>query len=1117
MILAIGAKYHHSCINCEGINTDYRNERGLPCISCLPDENSKDIIKSLEEYNTLKDFLFYSSFYSKFNDFEEFFREKFGKPLIGYQRLWARRLILSKSFTMIAPTGIGKTTFGLIASLWLAKNGNKVALIFPTVSLVNQAEEKLKELAIKEPKTNIRILSFQSSMRKEEKDKFEEDFENNNFDILLISSQFVSRRREELSKKPFSLVFVDDVDAVLKSSKNIDTLLEMIGIPQEIINETFNNLKKGKIREIRKSFVENHGILIVSSATARPRGLKPLLFRELLGFDIGRFVFSVRNITNIRIIGKSKEKLFNIINILKDGIILFVENEEEGIELTKFLEERGIEIGKTWENFEESFEKFKKGNLKILCGIYSYYGKLVRGIDLPLRIKYAIFWGIPSFRYSLEISKVPRFILERILKEYLENNQKMKNLLNNIYKIELERLREIAKNLIDNKKWRDVLRDSFPNIKITDNFMIFPDVYTYIQASGRTSRILGSNLTKGVSILFEEDDTVFESLRSRLMFLTEEDWLKEEEVNWESLMEEVEKSRKELNRDIVKDSKSTLLIVESPTKADTISKFLEKASTRRYGKLLVHESITPDGILLITATKGHVYDLETKNGIHGVEVNNGNFIPIYNSIKRCEKCGNQFTEDYNNCPKCNSTEIDDKKEILKKLREISLEADEILVATDPDVEGEKISWDVFQYILPVNNNIRRIEMHEITRHGLEDATRNKRYVAENLVKSQIVRRIEDRWIGFELSLKLQRNFKSINLSAGRVQSTVLGWIVEREREYMKSEKIFTNLRFENGYILEVEGEVKDDSAYIKILDYNEVELTSLPPFNTSSILSEASRKYGFGVQETMEVLQFLFENGLITYHRTDSTRVSLTGQNVARIYLDKIGKKELFIGRGWSEEGAHEAIRPVKPIDSKELSDFISERIAQEITSKHLKIYSLIFNRFLVSQMKNPVMIKQKAIIKVDGREIEIDLPISIKEEGWFSINPLTLYSPFEEKVYKIINKKIYKKHTIPLFTQATIIEEMKKKEIGRPSTYARIVEILFKRGYIIEDSYKRLRATPLGKKVYNFLKQRYGDYIVEETTRELEHLMEIVENGEKDHQEVLKNLYQEFQILMNK
>ncbi len=1115
--MAVGAKYYHSCVNCSGINTDYRNEKGLPCEICLPKESSQDVLADLKKNNSLKDFLFYFSFYSQYEDFKNFFEETFEKPLVGYQRFWAKRLVLSKSFTMVAPTGVGKTTFGLIASLWFAKNGKKTALVFPTLSLVSQAEERLKKLISKKLDIKIKILSYKSLMTKKEKEDFEKNFLEDNFDILIVSSQFIAKRRESLSEKLFSFVFVDDVDAVLKSSKNIDTLLMMIGIQKQTIDETFYKLKKKERRETQQNSVKNHGILVVSSATAKPRGLKPLLFRELLGFEIGKFVFSVRNITNIRIKEKNVKKLLDIIQLLKDGIIIFVGTEEEGIKLTNSLEKKGLQVGKTWDKFEESFEMFKEGKLGVLCGVSSYYGKLVRGIDLPLRIKYVIFWDTPAFYYPISIEKAPRFILERVIREYSKDNPKAKNFLLNISKIPPEKLKEITKDLLPAERWFEILKIAFANFKILEDNIVVPDVYTYIQASGRTSRMLGTGLTKGVSILFEEDDKIFESLRSRLMFLTEEDWLNEEEVNWEKILQEVDETRKKVDLDNVKDSKSTLMIVESPTKAETISKFLEKSSTRKYGELLVHESVTPDGILLITATKGHLYDLETKNGIYGVELLGKDFVPLYNSIKRCKSCGYQFTDEYENCPKCASQEISDKKEILKSLREIALEADEILVATDPDVEGEKISWDVFQYILPVNKNIKRIEMHEITRYGFQEAKNNQRYVSENLVKAQIVRRVEDRWIGFELSSKLQKKFRSKTLSAGRVQSTVLGWIVEREEEHLKSQKTFTLLKFDNGFSLEVEGIIKSNQAYIKIVDVKDEELSALPPFNTSSILSEVSRKFGFSVNETMEILQSLFENGFITYHRTDSTRISTTGQNVAKLYLEKIGKKDFFVGRSWGDKGAHEAIRPVKPLAPQELSDFIKEKLTQEINVKHLKVYSLIFNRFLVSQMKVPVVTKQKLIIEVDGRAIEAELPFTVKEEGWLSFNPQILYSPFEQKLYEITYKKVYKKHTIPLFTQASIIEEMKKKEIGRPSTYAKIVEILFKRGYIIEDTYKRLKATQLGKKVYSLLKQRYQDYIGEETTRELEHLMDIVENGEKDHQEMLRTIYQEFQKLTDR
>lgn len=600
--------------------------------------------------------------------------------------------------------------------------------------------------------------------------------------------------------------------------------------------------------------------------------------------------------------------------------------------------------------------------------------------------------------------------------------------------------------------------------------------------------------------------------------MLDEEWKTEDEVCFEDLIKEVEMSRNEaLIDERSSDLKSRLMIVESPTKAETISRFLEKASTRRYGRLSVYESVTPDGILLITASKGHVYDLDTKTGVHGVEISNGNFIPYYNSIKRCTSCGTQFTDEYSSCPKCGSDKIDDKKEILKVLREIAAEVDEILVATDPDVEGEKISWDISQYLKPVNPNLRRIEMHEITKFGFESAIKNQRDFNANLVKSQIVRRIEDRWVGFELSSKLQKNFQSYNLSAGRVQSTILGWIIEREKEYAKSQKEFTFVRFENGFGFEAEGKIDGDKVLVDVVEENEKELETILPFNTPTLLSYASQKLNLSVQEIMEILQFLFEHGFITYHRTDSNRISLTGQNMARLYLEKIGKKDLFVGRSFGSEGAHEAIRPVKPISPLELKELSSERLAQGLTANHIKVYELIFNRFFTSQMKNPLVRYQKLIFRFDKQEIEKEMPIEVIEEGWLLFSPIQIFSKFESGEYQIIEKKNYKKHTTPLFTQAMLIDEMKQKNIGRPSTYAKMVEILFKRGYVFEDQYRRIRSTALGRKVYSYLAQHYQDYINEETTRDLERLMEVVEIGEKDYQSVLSSLYEELTKIMQR
>ncbi|WP_334100394.1 reverse gyrase [Thermotoga petrophila] len=1099
----MNSKYHHSCINCGGLNTDERNERGLPCEVCLPEESPSDIYRALLERKTLKEYRFYHDFWNEYEDFRSFFKKKFGKDLTGYQRLWAKRIIQGKSFTMVAPTGVGKTTFGMMTALWLAEKGRKSALIFPTVTLVKQTLERLQEFADEK----VKILGFYSSMKKEEKEKFEKGFEEDDYHILVFSTQFVSKNREKLSQKRFDFVFVDDVDAVLKASRNIDTLLMMVGIPEEIIRKAFSTIKQGKIYERPKSL--KPGILVVSSATAKPRGIRPLLFRDLLNFTVGRLVSVARNITHVRISTRSKEKLIELLEIFRDGILIFTQTEEEGKELYEYLKRFKFNVGETWSEFEKNFEDFKVGKLNILIGVQAYYGKLTRGVDLPERIKYVIFWGTPSMRFSLEFDRAPRFVLARVLKEM--------GLIKAQENPDVEELRKIAKEHLTQKEFVEKVKEMFRGVVVKDEDleMTIPDVYTYIQASGRSSRILNGVLVKGVSVIFEEDEEIFESLKTRLLLIAEEEIIEESETNWKELVHEVEESRKRIEGELTDTSKSLLIIVESPTKAETLSRFLGRASSRKERNIIVHEAVTGEGVVLFTATRGHVYDLVTRGGIHGVEEEDGKFVPVYNSLKRCRDCGYQFTEDRDECPVCSSKNIDDKTETLRALREISLEADEILVATDPDVEGEKISWDVTQYLLPATRSLRRIEMHEITRYGFKKARENVRFVDFNLVKAQIVRRVQDRWIGFELSGKLQKRFGRSNLSAGRVQSTVLGWIVEREEEYKKSEKDFTLLVLENGVNLEVEGKIADDVVTVVELQEVEEERNPLPPYTTSSALSEISQKLRLGVQEVMDILQDLFEKGFITYHRTDSTRISLEGQNVARTYLKKIGKEDIFMGRSWSTEGAHEAIRPVKPIDARELEEMVEEGLIADLTKKHLRVYELIFNRFLASQSAAVKVKKQIATVELNGKRLGIEQIIEVLKNGWNLFVPLTVSPRFEHRNYKIKEKKFYKKHTVPLFTQASIVEEMKKRGIGRPSTYAKIVEVLFRRGYVYEDKYKRVRPTRLGVKVYSYLKERYEKYVTEETTRRLEEIMDKVERGEEDYQATLRLLYEEIKSLM--
>nr|3P4Y_A Chain A, reverse gyrase helicase domain [Thermotoga maritima] len=414
-----------------------------------------------------------AEFWNEYEDFRSFFKKKFGKDLTGYQRLWAKRIVQGKSFTMVAPTGVGKTTFGMMTALWLARKGKKSALVFPTVTLVKQTLERLQKLADEK----VKIFGFYSSMKKEEKEKFEKSFEEDDYHILVFSTQFVSKNREKLSQKRFDFVFVDDVDAVLKASRNIDTLLMMVGIPEEIIRKAFSTIKQGKIYERPKNL--KPGILVVSSATAKPRGIRPLLFRDLLNFTVGRLVSVARNITHVRISSRSKEKLVELLEIFRDGILIFAQTEEEGKELYEYLKRFKFNVGETWSEFEKNFEDFKVGKINILIGVQAYYGKLTRGVDLPERIKYVIFWGTPSG----------------------------------------------------------------------------PDVYTYIQASGRSSRILNGVLVKGVSVIFEEDEEIFESLKTRLLLIAEEEIIEEAEANWKELVHEVEESRRRSERELTDTSR----------------------------------------------------------------------------------------------------------------------------------------------------------------------------------------------------------------------------------------------------------------------------------------------------------------------------------------------------------------------------------------------------------------------------------------------------------------------------------------------------------------------------------------------------------------------------------
>jgi reverse gyrase len=1096
MNLPIGLRYRKSCVNCGSVNTDERNLKGLPCEICMPEEG--DPREILPKIGTLKNLKGIWDFQDEYREFEGFFREKIGEKPTGFQRVWMKRIILKKSFTAVAPTGTGKTTFGIVAALWYERKRKKSAIILPTVLLVDQVFEKLKDLGAKG------VVRYHSKLKKSERSEALEKISSGDFSTLVMSTQFLSRNFDKLKDQKFDFVFVDDVDAVLKSSRNIDKLVLMLGIPEEIIQKAYLKLTKKRDIELPKV---DHGVLVVSSATAKPRGIKPLLFREILGFEVGSLVVSSRNVLNIRCFDKSLEKLLEIAKILEDGILIFVRRSEEVKDVVNLLKENRI---KAAEASDENLEKFKNGEINALVGVGSYYGKLVRGIDIPQRIKYAVFFGVPVFEYPISKDKAPLFVIRMSLRHLSKENKKYRRLLRIAEKAKrADDVRDMLRTVPDDE-WNDAVRKAFERFEIENGVLKIPDVLTYIQASGRTSRYTKWGLTRGISVVLEDDRRLFDNLQERLEWLTEEEWVNYESVDWGKEIKEVEDSRKERRKERV-ENKSVLFIVESPTKAMTISSFFGRSSSRSFEGVRVYEAIFGNDLVLFTASRGHVYDLVTDEGIYGVEESENGYIPIYGTVKRCRSCGYQFTEDLNKCPVCGSTDIDDKTTVLNSLREIAMEVDEVYVATDPDTEGEKISYDIEQYIKPVNSKVERVELHEITRSEVKKKYNEPRDFNEMLVKAQIVRRVQDRWVGFELSKKVQSRFKKNGLSAGRVQSTVLGWIVEREKDYKRSEKTFSKIKFD-GRTLEIEGEVDQKKLVVEEIDEFEDVMNPPPPHTTDTILSEATKIFRMKATEVMDILQDLFEKGFITYHRTDSTRISQHGQGVAKRIFERMGL-DVFKPRSWEggEEGAHEAIRPTKPVSPEEIEEMIEEGVIKDISRRHLGVYSLIFRRFLASQAKEVHVKKQKVKLKMGKVEIEDEVVSEILESGWNLISPIPTFR-YEKKSYEIENVETHKKHTIPLFTQATIIEEMRKRKIGRPSTYARTVEILFRRGYVREDKYGRIWPTVLGKMVYQFLKENFTEFVTDETTRKLEEIMDRVESGEEDYQGVLKKLREDFE-----
>ena len=886
-------------------------------------------------------------------DFNAFFEKCTGFTLWEAQRSWAKRVLQQQSFAAIALTGIGKTVFGVVMSLFYGSKGwGKSLIVVPTILLVRQVEERAIDYS-KKADLNLRVLAYGGVKRASEREKLLKIIRKGGFDVLIITSQFLERRFEDLANNNFSFIFVDDVDSLLKNSKNIDRVLVLLGFPREVVESAM------KMANFERN--SSKGVIMLSSATARP-GKRAVLFRRLLGFDIGILREGVlRNVEDIEVPEKKKEVLSKIAQEMGGGLLVYVPKLEFVDEVLDALESAGLKAKEISSSKEDSIRAFASGEIDALIGAARPYGVLVRGLDLPERIRYAIFFGAPHFEFSLEglENSSPKAIgtVLSTMSSLLGRESRLLSLKlrsGRYVEEDLARAKDLLSKVLFNEELLkklsslgDVVVKKDPDgIKI-----LFPDIRTYVQGSGRTSRLFPGGLSKGAAFLIEEESLLKAFVRRASIFDIE--FKQIDQVDLISLREEIDEHRRRIRelrgRRVPPEfmPKTLLFVVESPNKARTIASFFGRPSRRNIDGISAYDFSTGNQLVTVVATGGHIVDLSTEEGYHGVMIEDGLFVPVYCTLKRCRSCEYQFTEG-EKCPICGNEDILDSKRILRILRRLAFESERVIIGTDPDVEGEKITWDVATLLKPFSKEIVRAEFHEVTKGAIIRALSELKSLEENRVKAQIVRRIEDRWIGFELSQILQKVFRNRNLSAGRAQTPTLGWIIRRFKEHLERKDI--TLTEGDGIRLRMEGKIGEPGetrAHLEIVSEEIVDLPPPPPFATDEMLREANRILKLGASITMELAQSLFEAGLITYHRTDSHRVSEAGLRVARVFLG-----DRFRPRPWGEGGAHECIRPTKPMIVDDLIRYVREGILKpqvKLTRDHIRLYDLIFRRFMAS------------------------------------------------------------------------------------------------------------------------------------------------------------------------
>jgi len=536
-----------------------------------------------------------------------------------------------------------------------------------------------------------------------------------------------------------------------------------------------------------------------------------------------------------------------------------------------------------------------------------------------------------------------------------------------------------------------------------------------------------------------------------------------------------------------------LLIVESPAKAKTITKYL-------------------DNKYLVKASVGHIRDLP-KGEKKALDIKSG-FVPHYEISPGKEK-------------------------IVAELKELADKADEIVLATDPDREGEAIAWHLAE-ALDLNRckakkakcEVKRITFNEITEKAVKQALENPREVDMDLVDAQQARRVLDRLFGYGLSGLIWKKVR-YGLSAGRVQSPALRILMEREREIRafnpetfwtitadvkKSAEKFTVICVEEPRDQKEVERIIETGKKSKwsVTDIKETEQKRSPrdPFITSTLQQTASTRLGFAPSRTMGVAQKLYEAGLITYMRTDSPTLSKDAQTqilafVSKEYGDKYVTARVFKSKSKSAQEAHEAVRP---------SD-INKKSAG-LTDEQKQLYKLIWQRTVASQMSDANTLRTKITTNVEKKNIP-DFEINGSRtlfDGWIKADPEAKGEDVElPKVVvgdnlDLININSEEKQTQPpsRYTEAGLIKELEKRGIGRPSTYASIIKTIVDRGYV-EKQGKTLFPTDTGDVVSSFLESHFEKYISDSFTAEMEDNLDKIAEGKRKYLKTLEDFYKPF------